>query len=559
MNKNFLQLLEEIVKLPKEEYDARLDELVRILPPEFIEDAGKTALAHQAQKFSPDGFLAHYELMTDVRPPRHVRRWAKKVFHAHDNGRGFVLRAFRGSWKTTTWGVVFVSYVISHFPILTNVVVSANDDSAEKITKAVAATIEYHPEWKRAYPNIAPDKDRGWSIEGFFVKDTSIAYDQWTAKRASIIDPTLVGGGIESTRINGKHPTGVLYCDDVHDLHNSTSDKERGVIVKTMTSVVLKTAIREKDRLVTWVLGVGVPWAEDDSLEIMANSGQYESETLPAMRESFEGEPGAVYIDGRNRVTGAIYEDIVGWWILEWPERYGIESIISDRALGKSDFWQMIMMDIHKAKSGGLRYYTYPHEKIDPTWLHSGGCDFATLGVTGKGDPGRSLFALPYGAKTPLNQLVVVDVVLEQCTQAQAEQYMANSHKKYRNWRPGVFEGDGSGEQYFMFFLQRNPGAKWTMQKSGGKAKLYRQEKEMGPWLENATVLISDAPTPGLIALRKALDDFPEGNNDVRDGCYWLCRAFPEVLVMPQAREGEGLAHPGAKKQVGLQSAWSRL
>jgi len=213
MNANFLKLLDEIIATSKtkEEYNARLDELVKILPREFIEDAGRTALAQVAQKFTPEGFLAHYELMTDVYPPRHVKRWTKKIFKAHDNGRGFVLRAFRGSWKTTTWGVLFISFLISHFPILTNVVVSANDDSAEKITKAVAATIEFHPEWKRAYPHIVPDKDRGWSIEGFFVKDTSVSYDQWTAKRASIIDPTLVGGGIESTRINGKHPTGALY------------------------------------------------------------------------------------------------------------------------------------------------------------------------------------------------------------------------------------------------------------------------------------------------------------------------------------------------------------
>jgi len=173
-----------------------------------------------------------------------------------------------------------------------------------------------------------------------------------------------------------------------------------------MTSVVLKTAIREADKLKTWVFGAGVPWSDDDSLEIMATSGQYESESLPAMHKAVEGTPGAVFIDGRNRVTNAIYEDIVGWWVLEWPERYGVESIISDRALGKADFWQMIMMDIHTARSAGLKYYTYPHENIDPTWIHSGGCDFATV-LDNKPNPGRDLFSIVYGAKTPLNQLVI--------------------------------------------------------------------------------------------------------------------------------------------------------
>lgn len=563
MTNNFIALLQDIISTSKteEEYNARLDELANKLRGSkeavaFLEDQIKNGLAGVAQAFSPDGFLAHYELLTGVKPPRQVKRWTRKVFKAHDNGKGFVLRAFRGSWKTTTWGVLFVSFIIAHFPILTNVVVSANDDSAEKITKAVAAIIEFHPDWKRAYPHITPDKDRGWSIEGFFVKDTSVPYDQWTAKRATIIDPTLVGGGIESTRINGKHPTGVLYCDDVHDLHNSSSDKERAVVVKSLTSVVLKTAIREADKLVTWVFGVGVPWSDDDGLNVMANSGQYESETLPAMRKAVEGEEGAVYIDGRNRVTGNIYEDIVGWWVLEWPEKFGIESIISERSLGKFEFWQMIMMDIHTAKTAGLRYYSYPHERIDPTWLHSGGCDFATL-KDQKPDPGRDLFSICEGAKTPLNQLVITGGVIEQCTQAQAEDYLNNRHKTFRNWRTGIFEGDGAGEQFFMFFIQRNRGARWRLEKTGGKSKRYRQEQEMGPWLENGTVLISDADDPYLNALRKALDDFPDGNNDVRDGLYWLCRAFPEVLVMPA--RAEALPKPGQPKSVGLQSAWSRL
>jgi hypothetical protein len=557
LNRNFLELLQEIVKLPPAEYNARLDELARILPPDFIEDAGRQALASTAQEFSPKGFLAHYELITGTAPPKRVKRWTNKVFQAHDDGLGFVLRAYRGSWKTVTWGVVFVSFMISHFPEYTNVIISANDDSAEKITKAVSAIVEHHPEWKRAYPSIQPDKDRGWSVEGYFVKDASIPYEQWAAKRAQIIDPTLVGGGVESTRINGKHPSGVLYCDDVHDLHNSTSDKERGMVVTMMTSVVLKTAIREKGKLKTWIFGVGVPWSDDDALAVMADSGQYESEVLPAMERSRKGAPGAVYIDGANRVTGKVYEDLVGWWVLEDPDRFGVEAIISERSMGRFQFWQMIMMDIHTAKTTGLRYYSYPHEHIDPTWLHSGGCDFATV-LEAKPDPGRDFFSISYGAKTPLNQLVVVDVILEQCTQTQAEEYLSGSHKRYRNWRTGIFEGDGGGEQFFLFFIQRNRDAKWISKKTGGKAKRFRQEKEMGPWLENGTVLISDAVTPGLIALRQALEDFPDGNNDVRDGLYWLCHAFPEVLVLP-VTPAQGLSRPGQQKAQGLKSAWSNL
>jgi hypothetical protein len=561
MNPSFIQLLTDIVQTSKtdEEYNARLDELAKILPPDFIDDVGRQALAQLAQEFSPNGFLAHYELITGTHPPERVKRWTRKIFKAHDDGKGFVLRAYRGSWKTVTLGVVFVSYVISHFPELTNVVVSANDDSAEKITKAVSAIIEHHPEWKRAYPNIQPDKDRGWSVEGYFVKNAGIEYAQWAAKRAQIIDPTLVGGGIESTRINGKHPSGVLYCDDVHDLHNSTSDKERRMVVKMMTSVVLKTAIRESGKLKTWVFGVGVPWADDDALQVMADSGQYAFEVLPAMEKSVEGAPGALYIDGVNRTTGVMYEDIAGWWILEDPARHNVDSIISERSLGRFDFWQMIMINLKQAKTGGLKFHLYPHDRIDPAWTASGGCDFATLGEDGKQvDPGRDMFSIAYGARTPYNQLVVTDGIIEQCTQLQAEEHMKGSHSRFINWRTGIFEGDGAGEQFWMFFVQRNKGARWRMEKTGNKSKRYRQEREMGPWLENGSVMISDADTPYLNDLRKALYDFPDGNNDIRDGLYWLCRAFPEVLVLPGNKDGQGLPPPKPQPQ-GLASAWSNL
>jgi hypothetical protein len=100
-------------------------------------------------------------------------------------------------------------------------------------------------------------------------------------------------------------------------------------------------------------------------------------------------------------------------------------------------------------------------------------------------------------------------------------------------------EGDGLGESLFTSFLFRNPGLRLQMRKTGGKKKVNRQEIEMGPYLENAIVLISDAFTPFLNALRKALDDFPDGNNDIRDSLYWMMFVFPECLVMPKPPEEE--------------------
>jgi len=124
-------------------------------------------------------------------------------------------------------------------------------------------------------------------------------------------------------------------------------------------------------------------------------------------------------------------------------------------------------------------------------------------------------------------------------------------------WKLTVLEGDGIGEQFYVSLVRRNPGLRVIMQKTHGKGKKYRQEWELGPWLENGTVMISDADTPYLNALRRALDDFPDGNNDIRDGLYWLCYAFPELLQVQRVEEALPSAF-AVEKQPSVWAAFGR-
>src|SRR4030067_1449386 len=96
-------------------------------------------------------------------------------------------------------------------------------------------------------------------------------YEEGVKQQVSVVHPTLVGGGYNSTRINGKPPTGILYIDDIHDINNN-SDLQRKDVVKKLTTVILKTVIRINDKLSTWVLGIGVPWSTDDGHQTMENA-----------------------------------------------------------------------------------------------------------------------------------------------------------------------------------------------------------------------------------------------------------------------------------------------
>jgi len=142
MSDNLIEALAKLAELAEKYPDKMKAALESEAGGILLDELRKKELADKCQEFSVDGFYAHYELFSGIAPPKHVKRWVKKVFDAHDAGRGFVLKAFRGSWKTTSLGVHFMCYFIAHHPLLTNMIVWANDDSAEKVGKAVAAIIE---------------------------------------------------------------------------------------------------------------------------------------------------------------------------------------------------------------------------------------------------------------------------------------------------------------------------------------------------------------------------------------------------------------------------------
>jgi hypothetical protein len=495
---------------------------------------------------SPESFFAFCELLDGEQPPAHTQRQVRKMYEDHAKGTGTVNLAFRGSRKTTYFGVKFVAYRVGKEPHKTNVAIGANDDSPQKVVNSVSVIIESHPEWKRAFPNVVPDKDRGWSVEGYYVKDTSMQYEEWVKKQVSTVDPTIIGGGYNSTRINGKHPTGILYIDDIHDINNN-SDTQRKDVVKKLTTVILKTVIRVSDKLSTWVLGIGVPWASDDGYQTMVNAG-YGFIQTPAMRRAKEGDPGAIYIDGYNAVTNVIYDDIKDWWVLTWPENFGPRAIIEERSFGKSEFWQMIMLDMGMAATGKLKYYSYPADQIDWTLPVIGGCDPTNDDATLTSTEDRSYFTLAYVAKLPGGGAVIVDGVLEQCSQLAAENYILSAQEKFDNWQFTAVENVGGGKG-FIQTLRRN--SKIRVVPSGLKdvtdAKIRSKKDRLSKnssYFEDMAIRISDADTPFLKALRRAFDHFYDLSDkdyafDAWDAVFHAMRQMPDALKKKGGDEEE--------------------
>ena len=538
---DILQLLSKIANTERtpEELDALVKQLASTLPASFISEERKNLLATDARSDTPEGYKAFYELIHGFTPPRHVANEIELVHKSHKEGVGTVVFAARGFWKSVSLSVTFTAWRVGLEPGKTNVVVSANDDSAEKVTKAIAAIIEYHPEWKRVFPNVVPDTGR-WSVEGFSVIDTGMSRDDWAKKQSGVIDPTIIGGGYKSSRLIGKHPSGCLVIDDIHDRDNASSEKERKAVVEILVKTILKTVIKKNDKMDTWLIAVGTPWANDDAYYTMKNTGQYNFISIPAMVAAKESDEGAVYCDGKNR-DGVIFEDIVGWWKLNFPEYFGINSVIKERADGKASFWQMIMLDLATSSTGRLKYYEFPESHVNLDWVMIGGADPTNVfseNVENKG----SFFALAYVAKNPLGGAIIVDGVLERCSQLQAENYILAAQSRFSGWQFTAV-GNIAGGAGFIQTLQRNAMIRVVASGLKGisdakiRSKKDRWINDAARWFEDGTVKISSADTPFLNALRRLFDKFydldpkHDYSFDAGDAVYHALKNMPDVLI----------------------------
>jgi hypothetical protein len=517
----------------------------------------KAAIARKLD--SPIGFKYFYELVYNTDLPAHAMEWIETVYRAKRNDRGSLIFAFRGSWKTSVITLAFGAYRIGQEPHRANLIIQANDDSAAKSASAIADVIEHNNGWKMVFPYVVPDKPKGWGSQGYEVKDTRMPYGSWRQKNASRKDPTLMGVGYKSSSAIGKHPDGFLAIDDIHDEENTGSAKERQHVINRVTGTILPMAVEDEtkragQRLITWEIVVGTPWTEDDCYHYLKDTGEFVFHETPVMEAAQIGEEGAVEI-GDEDMTSSNHTDIAGWWKLKWPERFSKRIIVSWRnKSGKREFFRMYMLDLRSSFETGLKYFLFPSERIDPRWVSGGGMDYASVSETKQVEiKGRNYMALAYGLKIPTGGAVIFDGVFQQCTQGQTEAHMEKAQGLFPNWQGCVVEADGRGDE-FIQFASRHPHLRIMPMMTKGKGKKERLERQLAPWLENGMLRISDANTPFLTALRKALDEYPNWHLDPIDAVYWYARSIPDVLQikspedeLPQTRPERRRSSPFAR------------
>lgn len=155
-----------------------------------------------------------------------------------------------GVGKSQLLSVAIPAWVIGHDPNLSVLGISGGEALMQGFQEAVMDIVSNSLAWKRVFPEVRPDKARGWSTTGgMFV----------TGRRPGVPDANYLAAGIDSKYLTGKHG-GLILIDDLHNEENSsTADQCDRVVGK-----YAKTIVGRADPMGARFIMAGRRWHSED-------------------------------------------------------------------------------------------------------------------------------------------------------------------------------------------------------------------------------------------------------------------------------------------------------
>lgn len=522
--------------------------LLDILPEDDVKYAA-------ARVDSPEGFARYFEIMQGFPLHKEGEKWVKNIYEARRQGKGLAQEAFRGSGKTTVFSKMFFSFRIGLEPHTSNIIIRINDTKAKETVSAVASIIQYDDNWKKIFPHVVPDIEKGWSLKGYFVKRTDMQYEEWTSLRTrGTQDPTFTGYGWDSGSVIGSRCNGVMIVDDIHDRDNTASDRQmaavKNFVVETLEYVKMPEA---------WEIWNFTPWRENDVYAFIKSTGEYLISRSPGMWEDEDGEVWPK--DPRIPISGKK-------WKLAWPEMFGFEELSKKyKKSGHIAFARMILLNLDATKGQTLKrewLHEYPTEDINPSWPAVFGIDYASTADKLK-NKDADYFSLAIGRLMPGGGCVLVDGYRAKVTKGEAMEKVASYAALYPNLHSVGVETHGTGLEFYQdLMLVRDMAGKMLplrQVKHGKQNKGYRFEEWLAPHFQMNRVWIADAFTPFMHAFVDEWLLYPSAeHDDTIDSVYMMVKPVETRLLGPKTltdnaksltwpynREGDESKHPYSK------------
>lgn len=501
-------------------------ERVAQMTPEQREAAYLELLAVSARLDGVEAVCDFGELVFGKVAARHHRAWLKAMLE----GRRTVVVAPPESAKTTWATIIKTAWKIGKWPEKSWGIGTAGDNAADDMTKAVADTIEFNPRWKMAFPHVVPDKQRGWSSEGYHVRRTDLPDGEWERLRYGDKNPSLVGGGVGSARWNGLRLTGGLSLDDIHDRRSKTQQKTNDDTV----GFVLDTA----EFRVT----------ADASLDVAQtrwNPKDYVSRAK-ARSDFIVFEHPAISLDAEGNERSY------------WPEYHPLEKLQAIRERSPIDF-ELVFQGNDRAVEGSVLklewLHDFPFLQFQKTWNRYFGIDFARRlrEIEKKGDDPDS-FALAVFADTG-TRMVLEDCFVEELFAGDAEALFFAKAAIFRPLATGLEVNGASAKIFYAALLQRmrENGLNYVVVPVTRSKDKGEYLSEMAPYFSSGQVMVSDQPTPGLLTFRSQWVMFPRGHDDALDAAYNGWHVSSHLLPVPKAAYRERVARPNPFAAFGQQ------
>jgi hypothetical protein len=430
---------------------------------------------------------------------RHHRDWLTKMLAEPMpgvSGSRVAISAPPESAKTTWATVIKTAWFIGKYPERAYGIGSAGEQAADDMAKAVAQTIEYNPRWLLVFPSVRPDKQRGWSSDGYHVRRTDLAEGEWERIRYGNKNPTLASGGVGSSRWNGIRLDGGLTLDDMHDRKSKTEQATNDNTVGFF-----------KDTAEFRVTGTGflhIPQTRWNQKDIIAEvKGRPDFVVFEQKAIVGEGEAEASY----------------------WPAVHSLEKLQAIRARDVLSF-ELVFQGNDRAIEGSVLktawLHDFPAAEIKPEWPIYLGIDFAVRlkDILKKGDD-PDHFSLHVYADTG-TKLVVVDVIEGVYFMSDAEDLFFSTCERYRPQRVGLEVNGAAARMYYQALLRRMHllGKHYVIVPIHQSVAKGERIATMAPFYASGQIWVSDAETPGLKYFRAQWALYPQGKDDSLDSAY---------------------------------------
>lgn len=517
--------------------EAQIDAVLDGLTPEAGRALYRSLLAEVARGEGVAAVAAFGELVFGKKPAEHHRAWLTHVL-AHPRT---VIVAPPESAKTTWITKILTAWLIGKNPLSTNGICSASDEAAEKMAAAIADTIENSPRWKMVFPDVAPDKLRGWSSTGYHVQDLSVdrahGAGEWARRRYGILDASLMAAGVGSSSWNGVRISGLFVFDDMHDRRSKTQQKTCDDTVEFFNDTALPRATREAK-----VVVAQTRWNPKDVVSKAKTLSSFKVFEHPAI---LTGEDGVEYS--------------------YWPDQWPMERLRERQAEITPVVFELVYQGNDRAVEGTVLkaewLRPFPFLQFEKHWPRYFGVDFAQrLREILKQDDDPDDFALTVMADTG-TRLVVEDVFAGEYFMADAETLLFAKAAIFQPRVIGLEVNGAAAKTFYQNLLKRMRllGVNHVIAPIHQTVDKGTRLAEVAPYFSSGQIMVSDEPSPGLDKFRAQWVMFPRGHDDTLDSAYNCWRVAGHLLpskTVTQQREDERRARTAISPARAIELAY---